>query len=203
MVPLTPNMMLLGRSSNESPPLDYSEDEKFCSRLSYVSTVESAWWKKWAKEVLPTLLPYTRWRKEQKNLAVGDVVMMWYAGNMKDHYRLARVSETFPDQKGLVRTVTVKYRKKNPREPKTVCTSKNLVEEKVAVQRLQLLQAAADDHIKEVEQENSKLVEYVLSEEEVDESIEEVSKEPLRVKVQVDDEKYEMIADIIETKVKK
>ena len=126
---------------------------------------------------------------------------------MKDHYRLARVSETFPDQKGLVRTVRVKYRKKNPKEPKTVCTSKNLVEEKVAVQRLQLLQAAADDHIKEVEQEDSKLVEevieYVANEEEVDESIEEVSKEPLRVKLQVDDEKYEMIADIIEAKVKK
>ena len=128
---------------------------------------------------------------------------------MKDHYRLARVSETFPDQKGLVRTVRVKYRKKNPKEPKTVCTSKNLVEEKVAVQRLQLLQAAADDHIKEVEQEDSKLVEevieYVANEEEVNESIEEVtvSKEPLRVKVQVDDEKYEMIADIIEAKVKK
>ena len=144
MVPLTPNLILLGRNSNESPPLDYSEDDKFCSRLAYVSTVETTWWRKWVKEVLPTLLPYTRWRKEQKNLAVGDVVMMWYKGNMKDHYRLARIVEVFPDQKGLVRTVRVKYRKKNTREPKEVCSSKNLIEEKVSVQRLQLLQAAAD-----------------------------------------------------------
>ena len=209
MVPLTSNMMLLGRSSNESPPLDYSEDDKFCSRLSYVSTVETTWWKKWAKEVLPTLLPFTRWRKEQKNLAVGDVVLMWYSGNMKDHYRLARIVEVFPDQKGLVRTVRVKYRKKNVREPKSVCTSKNLVEEKVSVQRLQLLESTAEDPIKEVGQEVTKLGkeedEDVANNSETDDSNEEVevSKEPLKVQVQVDDKDYEMIADIIEAKVKK
>ena len=56
LMPLTPNMMLLGRSSNESSPLEYDEDEKFCARLNYVATVESEWWKKWVKEVLPTLL---------------------------------------------------------------------------------------------------------------------------------------------------
>ena len=60
MMPLTPNMMLLGRTSNESPPLEYNEDEKFCSRLSYVAKVESEWWGKWVKDVMPTLLPYTR-----------------------------------------------------------------------------------------------------------------------------------------------
>ena len=50
---------------------------------------------------------------------------MWYSGNMKDHYRLAMVVEVFPDQKGLVRTVRVKYRKENSREPKDVCKTKN------------------------------------------------------------------------------
>ena len=173
MVPLTPNMMLLGRSSNESPPLDYTEDDRFCSRLSYVSTVETTWWKKWVKEVLPTLLPYTRWRKQQKNLSVGDVVMMWYTGNMKDHYRLARIVEVFPDQKGLVRTVRVKYRKKNMKEPRTVCSSKNLVEEKVSVQRLQLLESTSENPVKEVGQEDTGEEEFVheANDSEVDVSV--------------------------------
>ena len=207
MVPLTPNMMLLGRSSNESPPLDYTEDDRFCSRLSYVSTVETTWWKKWVKEVLPTLLPYTRWRKQQKNLSVGDVVMMWYTGNMKDHYRLARIVEVFPDQKGLVRTVRVKYRKKNMKEPKTVCSSKNLVEEKVSVQRLQLLESTSENPVKEVGQEDTGEEEFVheANDSEVDVSVEEVevSKDPLKVKVKVNDEDYEVIVDIFENKVKK
>ena len=91
------------------------------------------------KEVLPTLLPFTKWKKEQKNLKPGDVVLMRYEGNVKDDYRLAMVEEVHPDKRSLVRTVTVKYRKKNKREPQQVCKSKNLIKEKVAVQRLHFL----------------------------------------------------------------
>ena len=29
--PLTPNMMLIGKSSNFSPPLQYSADDRFCT----------------------------------------------------------------------------------------------------------------------------------------------------------------------------
>ena len=41
MMPLTPNMMILGRNSNESPPMEYDPDERFCARLNYVATLES------------------------------------------------------------------------------------------------------------------------------------------------------------------
>ena len=40
MMPLTPNMLLLARSSNISPPMDYSQDDRFCTRLAYVAQVE-------------------------------------------------------------------------------------------------------------------------------------------------------------------
>jgi hypothetical protein len=46
LMPLTSNMMLLGKNSNESPPLDYAEDQKFTARLGYVAAVETEWWKK-------------------------------------------------------------------------------------------------------------------------------------------------------------
>ena len=88
---------------------------------------------------MPTLLPYTRWKKEQKNLKPGDVVLMRYEGNVKDDYRLAMVEEIHPDAKGLVRTVTVKFKRKNKKEPKLVCKYGNLIKEKVAVQRLHFL----------------------------------------------------------------
>ena len=205
LTPLTPNMMLLGRNSNESPPLDYKEDERFSSRLSYVSTVETTWWNKWVKDVMPTLLPYPKWRKEQRNLAEGDLVLMWYTGNMKDHYRMARVVEVFPDQKGLVRTVRVKYRRKNTKEDRSVCSSRNLIVEKAAVQRLQLLEAAAkfsdaDTFIKGRDLDEKKIADKVdqvqtdLDEHEEDQSEEQV--EPLVVKVQVNDKNIEEIIDL-------
>ena len=66
--PITPNHMLLGRSSPESPPLEYSDSDKFCHRLAYVAAVEEEWWQKWISSVLPTLLPPRKWKKEETNL---------------------------------------------------------------------------------------------------------------------------------------
>ena len=132
-------------NSNEPPPLTYTEDDRFCSRLAYITAVESQWWGKWIKEVLPTLLPCRKWKRKEENLSIGDVVLMWYPGNIKDDYRMARVVEVHPDPGGLIRTVTVAYRVKNKREPKEVFRVRPLVRERVAVQRLQLLHAAAEN----------------------------------------------------------
>ena len=134
---VTPNQLLLGRSADASPPLDYKEsDGKFTRRLSYVSSVYDSWWSKWIAQVLPTLIPTRRWRRAKKNLMVGDIVMIESSNVFKDEYRLGRVCEVHPDGAGLVRTVTVEYRKKDSREGVLQYKSKKLEREKMAVQRL-------------------------------------------------------------------
>ena len=139
LCPLTPNQLLLGRTDNDGPVLDYTADDKFTTRLSYVSQVYSCWWERWIKQVLPTLIPVKRWKHKKGNLEIGDVVMMLYPGNIKCDYRLAKVTDVHPDPKGLVRTVTVSYRKRDSREDAKAYKSKPLVNEKVSVQRLSLL----------------------------------------------------------------
>ena len=94
--------------------------------------------------MLPTLIPVKRWKEKKSNLEIGDVVMMLYPGNIKCDYRLAKVTGVHPDLKGLVRTVTVSYRKRDSREDVRVYKSKPLVEEKVSVQRLSLLVPASE-----------------------------------------------------------
>ena len=149
LLPITPNHMLLGRSSPESPPLEYSESDKFCQRIAYVAAVEKEWWDRWIKIVLPTLLPAGKWKKEKENLVVGDVVGLTFANNFKDDYILARVTKVYPDENGLVRRVSVKYRRKNAREAREVCKSK--MEEKiVAVQRLVLFVPAPRPELSDV-----------------------------------------------------
>ena len=69
---------------------------------------------------------------------------MYYPSSIKDDYRLARVVETFPDMKGLVRSVRVCYRKRNKREKVTEYKAKPMTEEIVAVQRLSLLLPASE-----------------------------------------------------------
>ena len=144
MLPITPNQLLLGRSSIEVPDLEYDESNKFSARLSYVQQVHQSWWERWIQDVLPTLVPCKRWKEIKKNLKVDDIVLMKYDGNMKDDYRLAKVTEVFKDEKGLVRKVRVSFRRRDKRESRDVYWKKPLSNEIVAVQRLSLLQAAGE-----------------------------------------------------------
>ena len=144
MLPITPNQLLLGRSSIEVPDLEYDETNKFSARLSYVQQVHQSWWERWIQDVLPTLVPCKRWKEIKKNLKVDDIVLMKYDGNIKDDYRLAKVTEVFKDEKGLVRKVKVSFRRRDKRESRDVYWKKPLSSEIVAVQRLSLLQAAKE-----------------------------------------------------------
>ena len=145
MVPITPNMLLLGRSSNFSPPIEFADQDRFCARLAYVGQVEKEWWDRWIKLVLPTLFSYKRWKSKKKNLEVGELVMIRYTGQVKDDYCIGKVIKVHPSPDGLVRSATVSYRRKCSREAPSVYKSKPLVEERMAVHRLHRLELIDDD----------------------------------------------------------
>ena len=144
LMPLTPNHLLLARSTSEPTNLEYEEGDKFSRRMAFVQCLQDEWWKRWIAEVLPTLVPCKKWKKPRANLKPEDIVMVNYPGNMTDDYRLAKVTKVFPDRKKLVRTVEISYRRRNKREPAAVYKSKPLVTEKVHVQKLSLLQSAGE-----------------------------------------------------------
>ena len=143
-IPITPNHLLLGRSGEDSPPLDYEEDSPITARLAYVSAVYETWWKYWIKQVLPSLIPTRKWKVISRNINVGDVCLMSYLNNLKDDYRLVKVTEVMPDGRGLVRTVKIVYRKKMKNEPKDAYWKRPLVEEEVSVRRLSILVSVND-----------------------------------------------------------
>ena len=142
LLPITPNHLLLGRTTSEPINLEYQEEDKFSRRLAFIQSIHDAWWKSWINEVLPTLIPCKKWKYPKKNLNVNDIVMVHYKGNMTDDYRIAKVTEVFPDVKNLVRTVKIAFRKKDKREAPEMFKSKPLTEDIVHVQKLSLLQAA-------------------------------------------------------------
>ena len=140
-MPLTPNHLLLARSTAEPTKLEYDEGDKFSRRLAFVQSLQDEWWRRWIAEVLPTLVPCKRWKQPKTNLKLGDIVMVNYSNNVTDDYRIAKITEVFPDKKGLVRTVEITYRKRNKKEQATSYKIKPLVTEKVHVQKLSLLQS--------------------------------------------------------------
>ena len=125
--------------------MNYMEEETYCARLNYLKGLHKLWWQKWIENVLPTLIPCRKWRRKNRNLQKGDVVMMRYSGNMVDDYRLALVTDVFPDARNVVKTVEVSYRRKDSREKPIDYKSKPLTSQVIGVQRLSLIQAVGED----------------------------------------------------------
>ena len=71
--------------------------------------------------------------------------MMVYKGNLVNDYRLAKVINVYPDERNIVRSVDIAYRRRDKREKPEVYKSKPPIIENIGVQRLSLLQAAGED----------------------------------------------------------
>ena len=107
---LTPNMLLTGRANTEVPVRDYDRSDKPLLRLQYVEECIAQWWNQFMAQNFSSLVPRQKWFYEQRNVRVGDVVLVQYEGKCRPAtYRLAVVIEVEVDADGLVRTVSVEY----------------------------------------------------------------------------------------------
>ena len=68
LTPLTPNQLLIGRSSSEPVRMEFDENDGFVARQAYIQQLHQTWWTRWIQEVLPTLVPCKRWRDIRRNL---------------------------------------------------------------------------------------------------------------------------------------
>ena len=108
--PLTPNMMLTGRAGTGVPVRDYDLSDKPLHRLQYVEECTAQWWDQYMAQNFSSLVPRQKWFYEQRNMVVGDVVLLQYEGKCRPAtYRLAVVVDVEVAGDGLVRTVTVEY----------------------------------------------------------------------------------------------
>ena len=75
--PLTPNHFLLGRPHPQIPP-GLFDDTGGLSRRRWLRAQELAqqFWKRWLREYVPSLIERTKWVKKERNVAVGDVVLV-------------------------------------------------------------------------------------------------------------------------------
>ena len=106
---LTPNHFLLGGASRHlAPGLVGRRD--MCSRRRWKQgqAVAEHWWKRWTKEYLPTLVQRSKWRQDQRNLQVGDLVLMADPNLSRGSWPLARVNRVFPAEDGRVRSAELR-----------------------------------------------------------------------------------------------
>ena len=146
IVPLTPNQLIQGRTTTARKEASPEEVESFTQVSKYQEELLSVWWRMWAHQVFPSLLPFSKYKdaKRNDNLKPGDICLLKYDSKVRARYKLCRVSEVFPHDDDIVRTVKVKFRPNQKNENPLPYIPKKLVELEVAVQRLVLIQAVED-----------------------------------------------------------
>lgn len=117
---LTPNSVLMGRSTAKNPggwqPFTYNQNTQ--NRYHLVQTVVEDFWGKWTQLYAPTLIVQRKWHVARRNLRVGDVVIVADKNVLRGEYLLGVVNKGFLDSDGKVRRVLVTYKNfrvgKNP-----------------------------------------------------------------------------------------
>ena len=108
--PITPNDLMLGRSSNEVPQGPFNTNVTRTKRFLYVQSIVDDWWQKWYNLVLPSLVPCYKWQQRHRNVKLGDVCLIRYRKSIRSTYRLGRVSDVKTGKDGLVRSVRLQYK---------------------------------------------------------------------------------------------
>ena len=137
---LTPNSLLMGRSSNVVP-----DDAEFASYLKHsqkyelIQQVTSEFWTQWVQQVTPEKVIRQKWHSSGRNLKIGDIVLIHEKTQLKGSYVLGVVSQVKENENQLVRSCSVTYTVPNPRDPSNLYTGGRKVTVSRSIQRLSLL----------------------------------------------------------------
>ena len=136
---LTPNCLLLGRASSVNPNVWQPEFFSMKDRSRLISSISDQFWKHWLELFAPSLVYRHKWHEKQRDLKVGDVVLVLDKDTFKGNYRLALVTGTLPSRDGSIRKVTVSYKNFKAGERVHVYTGQLYTSVQRSCQRLVLL----------------------------------------------------------------
>ncbi|XP_071837463.1 uncharacterized protein [Apostichopus japonicus] len=107
--PLTPNHLLLLRQGSAIPADTFDKKDMYCRRRwRQVQYLAGVFWRRWCREYLALMQERQKWLEPQRNLAVGDIVLLVDEELPRNKWVIGRVVEIYPGKDNLVRSVKVK-----------------------------------------------------------------------------------------------
>ena len=107
--PISPNHLLLLRAAVKAIPGVFDASESFSRRRwRYIQYLADQFWQKWKLEYLPTLQSRQKWRYDERNLKVGDIVLLVDVDSPRGTWPLARVDEVRASHDGRIRKAVVR-----------------------------------------------------------------------------------------------
>ena len=142
---LSPNDIILGRSSSHAPQGSFLERFSSKYRFDCIQGIVGRFWKKWALEVFPSLVLRPKWHVQRRNVEKGDVVLIQDGNAVRGEWKLGILTKTFPSDDGKVRRIEVSYKNFRPGLKLDTYNETNYTSVEKAVQRLIVLVAVAEN----------------------------------------------------------
>lgn len=109
LYPLTPGYFLVGEALTSVPEVDLSDvPVNRLDRWQLVQKIAQDFWLRWSREYLTSLQDKTKWKLEQDNLLIDDIVLIQENNLPSLKWKLGRVIETHSGTDNRVRVVTLK-----------------------------------------------------------------------------------------------
>ena len=105
---LAPSTILTGSLADVSDSREFSKADACRHAWRKTRYLANKFWDQWTKQYLPLLQPKKKWFGAERNFAIGDLVLMLDERMPRDQWPKAIVTETLPDNAGLVRRVRVR-----------------------------------------------------------------------------------------------
>ena len=105
---LTPNHFLIGASSGEVN-LGQFDDQQGCLKKQWrlVQQFADAFWKRWLREYLPTLISRKKWEQGGESIKLGDVVLIMDLQAPRNSWRRGKVTRVYPGRDNEIRVAEV------------------------------------------------------------------------------------------------
>lgn len=115
---LTPGHFLVGSALTAPIEPDLlNENVNRLSKWQVCSRMKQEFWNKWSNDYISSLQIRSKWKKEQENLKVGDMVLLKEDNTPPLQWPLGRVVKVYPGEDGLVRVVEVAAKNKTYKRP--------------------------------------------------------------------------------------
>lgn len=107
--PLTPNHLLQMKGMPILPPGLFEKNDIYSRRRwKQVQYISDLFWKRWTREYLPLMQERQKWNEVKDNLKPGDIVLIIDENSPRNSWPMGRITDTFPDKEGQVRSVKIK-----------------------------------------------------------------------------------------------
>ena len=105
---LCPNDMLLGRATSMVPQGPFRETRNPRNRVEFVQKIVDTFWRRWTRDVFPSLVPRKKWNAEKRTVRVDDIVIMEDSNSVRGNWTIGRIINVYPGKDGRVRNVKIK-----------------------------------------------------------------------------------------------